>query len=35
MEHLFSNTFGDTMIRFAICLFVNWFIVHFLYFRKA
>ena len=23
------------MIRFAICLFVNWFIVHFLYFRKA
>ena len=35
MEHLFSNTFGDTMIRFAICLFVNWFIVHFLYFKKA
>lgn len=35
MEHLFSNTFGDTMIRFMICLFVNWFIVHFLYFKKA
>ncbi len=35
MEQLFSNTFGDTMIRFMICLFVNWFIVHFLYFKKA
>ena len=23
------------MIRFMICLFVNWFIVHFLYFKKA
>ena len=35
MENLFSITFGDTMIRFIICLFVNWFIVHFLYFKKA
>ena len=35
MEHLFSITFGDTMIRFILCLFVNWFVVHFLYFRKA
>ena len=35
MEHLFSITFGDTMIRFILCLFVNWFVVHFLYFKKA
>lgn len=35
MEHLFSITFGDTMIRFILCLFVNWFIVHYLYFKKA
>ena len=35
MENLFSITFGDTMTRFLICLIVNWFIVHFLYFRKA
>lgn len=35
MENLFSVTFPDTLIRFFICLFVTWFIVHFLYFRKA
>lgn len=35
MDQVFSITFGDTMIRFAICLFVNWFLVHFLYFKKA
>ena len=35
MENLFSVTFPDTLIRFFICLFVTWFIVHFLYFKKA
>ena len=35
MEFLFSNGFGDTLIRFAICFLVNWGIVHFLYFRKS
>ena len=35
MENLFSVTFADTIIRFFICLFVTWFIVHFLYFKKA
>jgi lipid-A-disaccharide synthase-like uncharacterized protein len=35
MENLFSATFSDTIIRFFICLFVTWFVVHFLYFKKA
>ncbi len=35
MENLFSATFADTIIRFFICLFVTWFVVHFLYFKKA
>ncbi len=35
MEQLFSVSFNETMIRFIICLAVNWFIVHCLYFRKS
>lgn len=36
MTHdIFSTAFGDTLVRFFICLFVNWFIVHFLYFKKG
>ena len=35
MEQLFSVGFADTLVRFVICLFVNWLIVHFLYFRKS
>ena len=35
MEFLFSNGFGDTLARFVICFLVNWFIVHFLYYRKS
>ncbi len=35
MNELFSTGFGDTLLRFAVCLIVNWFIVHFLYFRKS
>ena len=35
MQELFSVSFADTLLRFVICLFVNWFIVQFLYFRKS
>ncbi len=35
MENLFSVEFGNTIVRFAVCLFVNWLIVHFLYFKKS
>ena len=35
MQDLFSIGFYDTLIRFAVCILVNWSIVHFLYFRKS
>ena len=35
MQDLFSASFGDTLVRFVICLVVNWFIVQFLYFKKS
>ena len=35
MQELFSTGFASILLRFAICLFVNWFIVHFLYFKKS
>lgn len=35
MQDFFSIGFYDTLIRFAVCIFVNWSIVHFLYFRKS
>ena len=35
MQEFFSSAFGDALLRFAICLFVNWIIVHFLYFKKG
>ena len=35
MQDLFSTGFIDTLLRFFICLLVNWFIVHFLYFKKS
>ena len=35
MQELFSSGFGDALLRFGICLFVNWVIVHFLYFKKG
>ena len=35
MEQFFSVAFGSTMVRFFICLLVNWLIVHFLYFKKG
>ena len=35
MEALFSAEFGSTLIRFLICIVVNWGIIHFLYYRKS
>ena len=35
MQELFSAGFGDTILRFFICIFVNWIIVHYLYFKKG
>ena len=32
---LFSADFGDTLVRFFVCLIVNWMIVHFLYFKNG
>lgn len=35
MEELFSAGFPSILLRFGICLIVNWIIVHYLYFRKS
>ncbi len=35
MQELFSIGFYDTLIRFVVCMVVNWSIVHFLYFWKS
>ena len=35
MQDLFSTGFFDTLLRFALCFLVNWFIVKFLYFKKS
>ena len=35
IQTMFSNDFGETLLRFFVCLFVNWLIVHFLYFKKG
>ena len=35
LQDLYSAGFDDTLVRFFLCLLVNWGIVHFLYFRKA
>ena len=35
MQDLFSIGFTDTLVRFVVCMLVNWFIVQFLYFRKS
>lgn len=35
MEALFSAGFGDTLMRFVLCLLVNWILVQFLYFKKS
>ena len=35
LKDFFSPDFGDTLLRFFLCFFVNWIIVQFLYFKKA
>ena len=35
LQELFSADFGETLLRFILCLVVNWGIVHFLYFKKS
>ena len=35
MEALFSAEFSGTLIRFFICILVNWGIIHFFYYRKS
>ncbi|MCR5817677.1 MAG: DUF4956 domain-containing protein [Prevotella sp.] len=32
---IYSNEFCGTLIRFFICMVVNWGIIHFLYYRKS
>ena len=34
-ETFFSEAFGSTIVRFFICMAVNWIIVQFLYYRKS
>ena len=35
MQELFSSDFGETLLRFLLCLSVNWGIVNFLYYKKS
>jgi len=35
MNEIISVNFADTLVRFFICMLVNWVIVHFLYFKKS
>ena len=35
MELIFSNEFLGTLLRFAICVLVNWSIINLLYFKKS
>ena len=35
MQEFFSIGFYDTLIRFVVCILVNWSIVHCLYFNKS
>ena len=35
LQELFSADFGETLLRFILCLVVNWGIVNFLYFEKS
>ena len=35
MNEIISVSFADTLVRFFICMLVNWGIVHFLYFKKS
>ena len=35
LQELFSADFDETLLRFILCLVVNWGIVNFLYFKKS
>ena len=35
LQNLFSADFGETLMRFVLCLVVNWGIVSFLYYKKS
>ena len=35
LQNLFSADFGETLLRFALCLIVNWGIVNYLYYKKS
>ncbi len=35
MQQFFSDGFANVIVRFVICVLVNWVIVQFLYFRKS
>lgn len=35
LQNLFSADFGETLLRFALCLVVNWGIVNYLYYKKS
>lgn len=35
MDILFSVEFGNTLLKFFICVVVNWFIIEVLYYRKS
>ena len=35
LNELFSAGFAGTLLRFALCMLVNWLIVKFLYFKKS
>lgn len=35
IQHLFTSDFSEMIVRFAICLFFNWFIIDRLYYRKS
>ena len=35
LQELFSADFGETLLRFVLCLIVNWCIVNYLYYKKS
>ena len=35
LQELFSADFGETLLRFVLCLIVNWGIVNYLYYKKS
>ena len=35
LQELFSADFGETLLRFVLCMIVNWGIVNYLYFKKS